>query len=93
MQTCNIKICPKDQTEPAFPELKPENTLLADAELYGIAILQGGMQSGKTSIGIALKTPDGKFILAQTSAAILSTIYHALVGAEQRFMDEKINKQ
>jgi hypothetical protein len=89
MPTCSIRVCPKDQTETAFPELTRENTLSIDAELYGVSILEAGMQSGKTSIGIVLQMPDGKFVLAQTSAAILSMLYHALVGAEQRFEENK----
>jgi hypothetical protein len=89
MPTCNIKICARDSDDIAFPELTPENTISINSELYGVSILEGGMQSGKTSIGIVLQTEDGKFVLAQTSAAILSTLYHALLGAEQRFLENK----
>lgn len=89
MPMCKIKVCPKNQTEPAFPELTEQNTILHESELYGVAFLEGGMQSGNTSIGIVIKTHDDKFILVQTSAAILQTIYHALYGAEQRFLENK----
>lgn len=93
MPFCKIVVCAEDNTDPAFPELTPDNTIDVRSQIYGMSILENGMVNGKTSIAIVIKTSDGKFVLAETSAAIFDMMHSALAGAEQRFLENKIQKQ
>lgn len=88
----NIIIKTIDDKDPAFPQVTPEN-YVGESILESVSILQHGMTSGKTSIGLLIKLPDGKYVVAQTSAGLLDMIWHAWQGAEQRFEDIKTGKQ
>lgn len=43
-----------------------------------IAVLDKGMKSGKPSVGILIKLPDGKTLLAQTSAKLFVSAANAI---------------
>lgn len=73
---------------PAFPEIVNEN-FYCEAKLHGVSVLQSGMTTGKTSVGIAIELPDGKYVLVQTSASMIEGIFAAIRGAEQRWHDEQ----
>lgn len=81
-----------DDLDPAFPQVTPEN-YAGECTLESVSILEHGMASGKTSIGLLIKLSDGSYTVAQASAALLDMIWHTLQGAEQRFADIKANKQ
>jgi hypothetical protein len=85
-----LKIVIREENEeaPAFPEVNNDN-FLGNIELIGAAILEGGMQSGKTAIGLMLKTPDGKYLFAETSGEIIENLGMAVKGANMRFADKK----
>jgi len=55
--------------EPAFSDYKMENIIHLgnEAKPIKIAVLKGGMTSGKPSIGIGIELPDGKLVLAESS--------------------------
>lgn len=80
----------KEDQEPAWKDLNPENT--SEGTLDGFSILEGGMESGKTSVALKIALPDGKFVLVQTSADIFRALAGSLEGAEQRFLGKKIRK-
>jgi hypothetical protein len=44
----------------------------------GIALLPGGMTSGKPSVTFRLQLPDGKIVLAQTSLELLTASVRAM---------------
>ncbi len=81
-----IKICRKSQKEPAFPEITKEN-FSSELDAEGIAILEKGMVSGKTSVGIVLKDKDGKYFMTQLSADQINHIKSAISGAESFWKD------
>jgi hypothetical protein len=89
MPSLDIIIRTLKDTEPAFDHLI-DNDYMGEAQLIAASILEGGMASGKTSIGFLIKLPDGNCAIAQTSAEIINMLYVALQGAEQRFLAEKI---
>lgn len=72
---------------PCFTEL--QGKCGPDVEFYGVAILEAGMASGKTSLTFLVKDADGKYHLAQTSKAIFESILAAANGAEQRWAELK----
>lgn len=86
MPMLNIRIARKSQKEPAFPEITDKN-FVEKLELYGASILEGGMTSGKTSIGFVVKDAHGGFYMLETSAAIIDGLYHAIKGAEQNWKE------
>jgi hypothetical protein len=54
---------------PAWPDLDRKNVTHVQATLDVVA-LAGGMTSGKPSVCIRLDLPDGRVVLAETSAAL-----------------------
>lgn len=81
MQHLIIKVGEQNDTEPLFPDA-------VDAEevtITGVGILEGGMQSGKTSLSLMLKGADGKQFVAQCSYDIFQAIAGAARGADGRF--------
>lgn len=69
-----------------FPEF--ENTKSRELYLHGMAILEAGMQSGKTSTILVITSKDKKELInVQVSADMFDMMYHALKGARERFGD------
>ncbi len=66
---------------PPFPELSEK--VVCSSEIDKVAILQAGMQSGKSSIAFLITLPTGDVVFAEMSAAILDMIHGASVGARQ----------
>jgi hypothetical protein len=68
----------------AFPELKgligtdQVIHLGNDAPAIGIGVLEGGMTSGMPSVCFRLRLPDGRFVLAETSARLFVTAGRAI---------------
>jgi hypothetical protein len=61
-----------------------------DAELVAAALLIGGMQSGKSSVTLRLRMPDGNAVLAQTSLDLLEAAVRAFRGREAGIRDGTI---
>lgn len=70
---------------PSFPELSGK--LAHEGRLQHVAILQGGMESGRTSVSFFVTLPDGKVVLAQLSADLLKGVVSAINGAEERWKE------
>ncbi len=83
----NITIVIRSLTdkEPALADVTADE--LEVGELKQFTILEGGMESGATSVSFYIVLPDGTKVLAETSAAIFNGMAGALIGAEQRFID------
>jgi hypothetical protein len=54
--------------------------LANDAPAIQIATLDGGMASGKPSVTIRVDLPDGKHVLAETSARVFCTAARAIMA-------------
>lgn len=82
MINVTIKIARKNDPGPMFPEMVGKTV---EGHLESIGILEGGMQSGKTSLVFNMKLPDGSYVMAQMSAGIAGLVAGAVRGAEERF--------
>lgn len=68
----------------AWPDLrsKPQNKIihLAAGKTIQVAALEGGMASGKPSVCFRIDLPDGRVVLAETSARLFVMAAAAIVG-------------
>lgn len=75
-----------------WPDLRFDPGIIAlfgdDAPPIGLALLPGGMTSGRASVAIRIALPDGRTVLTETSLALLDqalAIFHAsLAGRAER---------
>lgn len=72
---------------PLFPELAAR--LVGRLEFVGAGVLEGGMASGRTSVGFMLADENGNVYLAETSAALVDCLDAAIKGAEIRWAREE----
>lgn len=56
-----------------------------NGRLETVAILEGGMVSGKTSVMLHIMTDKGESVIVETSAAIFDGLCGAVRGADLRF--------
>jgi len=63
----------------AWPDL-PDREVLDCGARIGMAGLEAGMASGKTSVAVRVDLPDGRVAIVQTSLAALETAVRALVA-------------
>lgn len=72
--------------------LFPEFDTFTCSEVTHACVLEGGMTSGATSIGI-ITAADGKnAICVEMSLVDLQQLYHAAMGADARFIEKKRNR-
>lgn len=85
-----IKIMVKEKTDktPSHPELVGKEIITL--QLESMVILEGGMQSGATSVTFMLIGPDGKHYHVETSSVLFQNMNAALCGAEIRFHNKKV---
>ena len=62
----------------AFPELQGRK--IHTTERISVTGLQGGMKSGKPSVGIIIELPNGEAVFAETSLALFVMAARALVA-------------
>ncbi len=60
---------------------------VVQGELTDFIILEKGTEGGRTSVMFIIRGPDGRELVAETTARIMNGMYHALKGAMQRFGD------
>lgn len=70
-----------------YPKLHPEDVRESEKPMK-VGLLEGGMQSGRTSVTIAIENPDGTVSTTQCSARNIEQLYHVVKGVQQRFGDE-----
>jgi hypothetical protein len=65
-----------------WPDLrdKPIVHLANDAPPIAVAVLDGGMASGKPSLTLRLDLPDGRTVLAETSARLFCSAARAIMA-------------
>lgn len=61
---------------------------LGEGAITKAFILQGGMESGKTSVSFQISMPDGKQVIVQTSGDLLRGLILAIGGNEWRWAQE-----
>lgn len=76
---------------PLFDDINSETDFTA-ASVEGFGILEGGMQSGKTSIMFKIRDAHGKLLIAEMPAEMFQSLNGALMGAEQRFSELKAKR-
>ena len=66
----------------AWPELKDKEIihLANDAPLIQVAVLDGGMTSGLPSVALRLDLPDGRVVVAETSARLFCAAALAILA-------------
>lgn len=62
----------------AWPDLKAKP--FADGLIAGLAVLKGGMASGKPSVGLRIDVSDGSTVVAQTSARLFCSAAKAIMA-------------
>lgn len=78
-----VRICDKDQTDPAFPEFETRPS--QDGELAGVAVLEDATSGGKAGVGFVVVLADGSTVRVMTTAAIFGMVAGAVKGACQRW--------
>lgn len=63
-----------------WPEIKEEDTIIADGGSIQLSVLPGGMATGLPSVAIRIDLPDGKHLIAQTSARLFVGAAKAIEG-------------
>ncbi|HTE38027.1 MAG TPA: hypothetical protein VK630_15915 [Reyranella sp.] len=65
-----------------WPELKREQIvhLGNGSPPINVAIIEGGMASGKPSVMLRIDLPDGRHVLAETTAALVVTLGKMIAG-------------
>ena len=53
---------------------------MGDETIWHLTILEGGMTSGKYSVGLRLDLPDGRVVIAETSWEAFKVAFAALSG-------------
>ena len=68
--------------EPAWPDLadKPVGEVINVMDDISVAALDSGMLSGKPSVAFRMTLPDGKTVIAQTSARLFCGAARAIMG-------------
>ena len=71
-----------ENDKPTWPELERENCihLGAGAPEIQVVALEGGMESGRPSIALRLDLPDGKSVIAETSARLFVSAARAIAA-------------
>jgi uncharacterized protein (UPF0371 family) len=77
MPMLNIKL----DGDNCWPDLadKPEGELI-ETQTIEVALLPGGMSSGKASVAIRIDLPDGRTVIAQTSQELFDAAARAFRG-------------
>ena len=73
----------------AWPDLKdlPEGKLLHTKGIAAVALLDGGMTSGRPSVAVRIDLPDGSVVIAETSARLFVTAGRAFMARHPDLLD------
>lgn len=77
-------------TETQWPDLDRENVIHLgnDAPPVRVAVLHGGMSSGQPSIALRIDLPDGRSIIAETSARLFCMAARGIMAKYPRLFDD-----
>jgi hypothetical protein len=63
----------------AFSHIDRDNVIHIDGEKeWIVALLKGGMASGKDSVALGMELPDGRYLIAETSAELFKSAARAI---------------
>ena len=71
------------QGDSAWPDLATKKDVVvldSNTGAIKVAVLAGGMQSGRPSVMLRFELPDGKTVLAETSARLFCTAARAIMA-------------
>jgi hypothetical protein len=88
----NVTIHIKSKTDPGPAVKTRDGSTAIIAKLTDFVILEGGMQSGKTSVAIFFDLADGTQCFAETSGEIFNGMAVTLKGANE-FFESKQNQE
>lgn len=68
--------------EPAWPELEKADIIhiANDAPPIQVAVLEGGLQSGRPSVALRIDLPDGRTVVAETTARLFCSAAKAIMA-------------
>ena len=69
-----------DKAWPELAEKLAAGQVIDYQEMIQVAVLAGGMASGKPSVTFRFNLPDGRVVLAQTSALLVLSLARAIRG-------------
>lgn len=74
----------------AWPDLKdkPIIHVAKDAPAIQVAVLSGGMSSGRPSVAIRIDLPTGESVIAETSARLFCTAARAIEARFPKLFDD-----
>ena len=87
MPTVEVTIRRKSQPGHAWPDIREMN-LIGELTLERALILEGGLETGGTSITFALKDGNGEYFYALTSGGIIDYLHTALKNAERDWREK-----
>ena len=64
----------------AWKDVKREDLIVIENGKMQVAVLAGGMASGRPSVAFRLDLPDGRCVAAQTSARMIVTLARLIEG-------------
>lgn len=70
----------------AWPDVDPRTAIHLAETTIGMAVLGGGMMSGRESVAFRITLPDGRDVIAETSWRVLATAVRA-IAARHRWPD------
>lgn len=74
-----------------WPDLRDGKREIIATETISVALLPGGMASGKASVAIRVDLPDGRTVIAQTSHELFEAAARAFRGRLEYLAD--LNKR
>lgn len=81
-----------DQCWPDLAEKRDAGQLI-QTETLEVALLPGGMASGKASVAIRIELPDGRTVIAQTSQELFDAAARAFRGRLEYLAELKAQAQ
>ncbi len=78
MPSATVKVSRVGQKEPIYPDLKGREIIHINDQNLQLALLERGVESGKSSVSIRVDLPGGKVLIFETSAAIWKTATDAM---------------
>lgn len=65
----------------AWPDLRDKPVIhVANGKGISVAVLDGGMASGRPSVALRLELPDGQTVIAETSARLFASAGRAIMA-------------
>lgn len=73
---------------PVWPELSEDKIIHTQLENCKLVVLDSGMKSGQPSVALRFDLPDGRHIIAETSARVFCTAAKAIMGRYPKLFED-----